>query len=399
MGVLDLIAVLLALVLCVPAGVVALQVALALGAPPPGDDSAPGSGGAAPSVAVLMPAHDEATGVEAAIASVLAQLGPADRLLVVADNCSDDTAGVARRAGAEVVERRDTQRRGKGYALDFGVRHLALAPPQVVVIVDADCTLAPAALKRVVARCHARGRPAQALYLMRSAPGAGAKAHVAEFAWIVRNHVRPLGWHRVGWPCQLMGTGMAFPWGLIQGGQLASGHIVEDMQLGLDLARAGRAPLFCPEALVASSFPADAEGATAQRTRWEHGHLNVITTQGLPMLAAALLRADAALAAMALDVCVPPLASLVLLQTAGAVAALAWLTAGGSAWPLALALLGLVALALSIAVAWRRFATHVVTAAEWLSIPRYVLGKVPMYLRMFWRRQTEWVRAKRDGKP
>src|SRR5205085_6347229 len=83
-----------------------------------------------PRVAVLMPAHNEAAGIAASLATVTPQLVAGDRLLVVADNCVDDTAAVAAAAGAEVVQRRDTTRRGKGYALGFGLRHLAPDPPE-----------------------------------------------------------------------------------------------------------------------------------------------------------------------------------------------------------------------------------------------------------------------------
>src|ERR1700754_852140 len=48
-----------------------------------------------PSMVVLMPAHNEAAGISIAIDAVLRQLQPADRLVVIADNCSDDTAAVA----------------------------------------------------------------------------------------------------------------------------------------------------------------------------------------------------------------------------------------------------------------------------------------------------------------
>ena len=50
---------------------------------------------------------------------------------MVADNCSDDTAEIARTAGVDVVVRHDPERRGKGYALEFGVRQLRLNPPDV----------------------------------------------------------------------------------------------------------------------------------------------------------------------------------------------------------------------------------------------------------------------------
>lgn len=116
---------------------------------------------ARPQVAVLVPAHDEASLIGATLASIAPQLRPGDRLLVVADNCTDDTAQLAREAGAEVVERRDARLRGKGYALDFGVRHLASQPPEVVIVVDADCQVGEGrsstwrgATVRSLARCR-----------------------------------------------------------------------------------------------------------------------------------------------------------------------------------------------------------------------------------------------------
>ncbi|MEP6633604.1 MAG: hypothetical protein ABJA62_05285, partial [Luteimonas sp.] len=82
-----------ALLLLVPVTVIALQVASALGRRSPGNEPVAGADATPrPSVAVLMPAHDEASGVANAIASVQAQLATADRVLVVADNCSDTTA-------------------------------------------------------------------------------------------------------------------------------------------------------------------------------------------------------------------------------------------------------------------------------------------------------------------
>ena len=79
-------------------------------------------------VAVLVPAHNESVNVLPTIACLRRQLGARDRLLVIADNCQDDTAELARAAGAEVVERQHAELRGKGYALAFGVDHLRAAP-------------------------------------------------------------------------------------------------------------------------------------------------------------------------------------------------------------------------------------------------------------------------------
>ena len=84
-----------ALVLLVPAGVLLIQV-LAAVLPERSDNARAALPALRPQVAVLVPAHDEAVGIGATLRSLLAQLAPGDRLLVVADNCSDDTAAIAR---------------------------------------------------------------------------------------------------------------------------------------------------------------------------------------------------------------------------------------------------------------------------------------------------------------
>src|ERR1700723_2611117 len=91
--------------------------------------SLPVSNGSRPRVAVLIPAHNESKGLLSTLGDTQVQLRSTDRLLVVADNCTDDTAEVAASAGAEVTERHDPTKVGKGYALDWGLRHLSTAPP------------------------------------------------------------------------------------------------------------------------------------------------------------------------------------------------------------------------------------------------------------------------------
>lgn len=349
-------------------------------------------------VAVLIPAHDEAAGIEATLHCLRAQLRATDRVLVVADNCSDDTAALARRAGAEVVERSHAVNRGKGFALDFGVRHLSARPPSMVVVVDADCLLDAGALETLASLCSSSGRPVQALYEMNAPAGSGLRARVSAFAWRVRNRVRPLGWWVVGAPCQLMGTGMAFPWSLLRDAPLASGHIAEDVQLGADLALRGRAPLFAPKARVTSTFPEGDAAAASQRKRWEHGNLALMFAHGPRLVAAGLRRADAHLLALAADLMVPPLALLVQLQLGLMLfAALArWLGAG--ALPLAISAGALALLVLSILAAWRLAGRDIIALSELLlTAPAYALRKLPMYAAFLWKRQSTWVRAKREG--
>jgi cellulose synthase/poly-beta-1,6-N-acetylglucosamine synthase-like glycosyltransferase len=268
-----------------------------------------------------------------------------------------------------------------------------------LVILDSDCALQPGALDRLVRQCTQTQRPVQALYLMHAPPGAGFGMRMAEFAWVLKNQVRPLGLKRLGLPCQLMGTGMAFTWECIRNAPLASGHLVEDMQLGLDLAAVGTPPLFCPEARVTSFFPSHADGASAQRTRWEQGHLAVIASVGPGLVWRAIRGARIDLFALAIDLCVPPLAMFVLLLTAGLAVTTLSALLGGSAVPLGTTVLALLLLALAIGAAWHRFGRRLVSWSELLRAPMYVAAKVPLYLRLLTKRQTEWVRTRRDDKP
>lgn len=380
--------------LCVPASVLLVQVVASL-------FDRLGSleaGLRRPRLAVLVPAHDEESGIVATIDALRPQLMPGDRLLVIADNCTDRTASLAASAGAQVVERFDSQRRGKGYALDHGMRHLSTDPPEVVVMIDADCHTALFCLDRLSRMVESTQGPVQALYLMHSPSGAGLSTRIGEFAWIVKNQVRPSGGRAIGSACQLMGTGMAVPWSLLRDAPLASGNIVEDLQLGIDLARAGRPPRFCPQAQVSSVFPASSEGLQIQRTRWEHGHISTLLSQGPWLLASGLRQRRWSVVGMALDLCVPPLSAFVLMVCAACFACGIWALASGRFLPLCIALTAAAFVFIAIVLAWWRYARTVIRPREWLTLPLFVVAKVPLYLRALVNRQTAWVRTRRDGR-
>lgn len=356
--------------------------------------NAPQASGPRARLAVLVPAHNEGTSLLPTLANVQRQLLPGDRLLVVADNCTDDTAAVASGAGAEVVERHDATRRGKGFALDFGVRHLAANPPDIVIIVDADCHLDEGAIDRLARAATATGRPVQALYLM-NAP-TGINYRVAAFAWRVKNWLRPLGLAALGLPCQLVGTGMAFPWNLIHSTDLANGWLVEDLKLGLDLAAAGHPPLFCPAALVTSEFANSATGAQSQRMRWERGHLRTIAELVPPLVGQAIRRRNWPLLALALDLSVPPLSLLALLVAGMFVVTAAAALLGASATALAIASTNVLLCGFAVLLAWFRCGREVLPARALVSIIPYVLGKLGLYRRALSHTgESEWVRTDR----
>ena len=378
--------------LMLPVGVLFVQLVLALMLPVAGHDKLGKRG----RIGIIVPAHDEASIIAGTLRSIVSQLAPSDRLIVVADNCSDETASVATECGAETIVRTDSGRRGKGFALDFGIRHLAPAQPDVVIVMDADCQIGPGAIDRLARVCMTSARPVQALYLMRSPPNARLMTKIAEFAWVVKNQARPLGSRRMGLSCQLMGTGMAFPWSCISAADLASGHLVEDLKLGLDLVRAGTPPLFCPEALVTSTFPASKEGMQSQRARWEHGHLGVLTRELPRLYASAIVKRDLQTLAAALELSVPPLALLVLLVTLVWCASLIFFFVAQSRIPLWIASVDAILFFAAVMTAWVSHGRHIVSFGALAFGAVYALAKIPLYVRFLVARQVSWVRSKRD---
>lgn len=350
-----------------------------------------------PFVAILIPAHNESIGISHTLLSINEQLTKNIRVLVVADNCNDDTADVARLYGAEVIERFSDKKRGKGYALDFGIQHLSQSPPDIVLILDADCLLGSHAISELVNDTIQYRRPIQGLYLMHAQPDAPLKTKIAAFAWAVKNWARPLGFNRLGLPCQLMGSGMAFPWEVIKQVNLATGHIVEDMKLGVDLARLNLSPRFCPEALITSQFPTNEEGIKTQRTRWEHGHIGMILKEGPSLIFQGVKHANIKTVALALDMCVPPLALLVLMIIALNGLGLVFAVFTADLWPWAFAIINLVLVGLAVTLAWFKFGRSILPFSVLLMAPIYILQKIPLYVRFVFKRQSEWIRSKRDS--
>jgi cellulose synthase/poly-beta-1,6-N-acetylglucosamine synthase-like glycosyltransferase len=348
-------------------------------------------------VAILVPAHNESHHILPTLHCLKAQLGPYDRLLVIADNCQDDTASVARNCGVEVLERQHESLRGKGYALAFGVDALRETAPDVVVVVDADCHVSVGGIKAISQRCVQTQCPVQMLDLMVAPTGAGLRTRMLEFAWLVKNLVRPLGTARLGRACHLMGTGMALPWNIAASAQLATGHIAEDMKLGVDMAISGRPTQFLPQAQVTSLFPLDTAVARTQKTRWEHGHLQTLA-QELPRLFAAFVcRPRTATLVLALDLSIPPLAlyflclaiSLPLFSLGGFFHATLEVAA-------LISLSSAVALGLAIALAWWQHAKHLLSLRELLTAPLYAVWKLPVYVAYFMKRKSGWIRTERN---
>ena len=223
------------------------------------------------------------------------------------------------------------------------------------------------------------------------------KDAVSAFAFKVKNLVRPLGLTQLGLPCPLTGTGMAFPWSVIRSVELASGHIVEDMKLGLDLAIAGYPPTLCSTAHVVGRLPQQQQASESQRTRWEHGHLQTLLTYVPSLFKTAVQQRRFDLLVIALDLAAPPLSLLVMLWLGMMGTMLLAASMLGTFWTPALLLAAAgMFLMTAILIAWFRFGQADLSILTLLTIPLYIVWKIPLYLRFLVQPQRRWIRTSRD---
>ena len=348
---------------------------------------------------ILMPAHNEAGIIGKTLAQLIAILPDAkpQNIVLVADNCSDDTAKIARDLGATVLERHDANLRGKGFALDHGIQQLANnQPPDVLVIMDADCESDQASLINLINTVAANKLPAQMVYLMRVVENATIKQKISGFAWLLKNKVRLLAMNKLGFPVTLTGTGMAFPWSALTKVNVGHGNIVEDMQLGIDCAILGFPPVFCSKAYVYSDFPEQATAELSQRTRWEHGHLQTILHQVPRLIAEGFHRKDCRLFALALDIGVPPLSLLVMLAVTALVILAVFSIITKATTAFLVLLFSFCYFALTLVGIWRLHGQAYLSADELAGVPRYIFSKLSIYINFLFKRQKEWIRTKRD---
>jgi hypothetical protein len=242
----------------------------------------------------------------------------------------------------------------------------------------------------------ASGRPVQSLYVMLAPEHSPSRKGVNLFAWRVKNWIRPLGLKLLGLPTQLVGTGMGFPFRLLLDRDLGNSRLAEDCALGIALASAGYPPLFVSEARVHSHFPVSQAGSEQQRERWEKGHLENIIDLVPGALIKALRDRNLGLAALAIDMAVPPLSLLVLVaglcEILGGIA----FVLGASPAALAIPSLSALLLVLGTALAWTAVGRDVLPLRELLGLPLHAIQKLGFYHRIASGKGTSaWIRTDR----
>lgn len=333
------------------------------------------------SVVILIPAHNEAALISTTLSSVKAQLSADDKIVVVADNCTDDTAEIARSHGAICYERTNPTLRGKGYALQFGLDELAKAAPELIVLIDADCTLGDNALSSIVARAICEQRPVQALYLMQAGVNASPRNKVAEFAWMLMNRVRMSGLDRLCGASRVTGSGIAIPWPALEKINLATGEIVEDLALSFELTRLGHPVSLDRSALVFSEFPDDDAASTKQAARWSIGSLIYAHEGFLTNITAALRDRNFQLFCLTLDSVIPPLTVMVAIQMVILLAAGVLGLMSGASLGFVMAFIAMALTGGAISIAWISYGRQILPLSNIAGLGSFLLSKINIFGR------------------
>jgi cellulose synthase/poly-beta-1,6-N-acetylglucosamine synthase-like glycosyltransferase len=344
---------------------------------------------------VIVPAHNEVAVIERVIRSLKQMDWPADRfrVVVVADNCTDATPAEAAAAGADVIERRDPHKRGKGYALEFAfAASRARGWADAVAVIDADAEVSSNLLEAFARRIERGALAVQAHYGV-SNTGASWRTRLLSIAKAAFHIVRSRARERLGLSCGIRGNGWAVTHQLLERVPYGAFSLTEDLEYGITLGLAGYRIHYADEAHADAEMVSEGRDARKQRQRWESGRFQLIRAKTLPLLQAAARQRNRVCLDLALDLMVLPLSYVVLNVLALIALSLLWLPVSqGWLWVgIACAL----ALIVHILRGWQLSGAGWRGLLDLVRAPFFLLWKLAVVLRR--RDATEWVRTKREG--
>jgi cellulose synthase/poly-beta-1,6-N-acetylglucosamine synthase-like glycosyltransferase len=237
--------------------------------------------------AVVIPARNEALVLPLLLESLRAQNYPRDAftVFVAADNCTDDTASVARACGATVLERFDEKRRGKSWTLKWTFSRLDLEKYESVIVFDADNLVHADFLARM--NDYLEEHPNAAVvqgYLDVKNPDDSWITRASALSYWMTNRF----WNRAranwGLANTLGGTGLLIRSSCLRELGWNVQSLTDDLEFSVQLILAGKEIHWNDRAITYDEKPATFAASYRQRRRWMQGHFWVLRRYGMTML-------------------------------------------------------------------------------------------------------------------
>lgn len=343
--------------------------------------------------AIVVPAHNEETLLPRLLNSFngITYPGHLFKVLVVADNCSDETAEIGRKSGADVFERNDLTMRGKGYALRWLFEtHLSGAQEyDSYIFLDADCLVSANFLDVIDAKFQSGSQAVQAYYTVHNALQSPVSA-LRFLAMALKHYVRPRGRHVLGLSCGLFGTGMAMKRSIIDSYGWSTLSLTEDIEYFLKLTKNGTRVDFAPEAVVWTDMPVSLRSAHSQNLRWEKGRLQMLFKYGPSSFLNGIFKGRVRELDAIIEQAIPPISILALLTLAAFSFSL---LIGG--WMLLLAVSAALMLAAHLVIGATSAHVPLKIYRAIPFIPAFIIWKYAIYVLALLPIRQEWKRTER----
>jgi 1,2-diacylglycerol 3-beta-glucosyltransferase len=357
-----------------------------------------------PRLLFLVPAHDEELLIAECARSLQDMTYPAAnrRIIVIADNCSDQTARIARDVGVEALIRTDLQARGKPHAISWALGQVLLRDWDACVIIDADSTVAPGFASGLAKLAPLNDIAFQANFGV-----------LNEFeSWLTRlggvlsrcryDVTYPLK-QSAGLNCPITGNGMGFGTNLLIRDGWRAFSITEDSELYAVYTEAGVPIRHASQASLFSQEPRSLQQGGTQRRRWLAGRIRIIREWAVRLILSPNIGWHQKLDAFVeLGLAIPVLHLLV----AAVVVATALAGVGGSygQWIAALAAASLTGVAATTIVVIRSHPQPWRTSFSFFMLPVYAVWRLVVLLRTLstlrdttWRKTSRTAHAKSPG--
>jgi 1,2-diacylglycerol 3-beta-glucosyltransferase len=354
-------------------------------------------------IAVIVPAHNEEQVIEKTLTSLFNIDYPTDRfrVIVIADNCTDNTPLIASKKGVIVLERENKNLSGKGYALRWCFELLLKSLKQkfdAFLVVDADTIVSRDILKVMNFYLRAGSQAIQCADLVLPLPGSW-NSEMTRVGLYLYNYVRPLGRKILNLSAGLRGNGMCFTKNLIEVIPWQSYSQTEDIEYGMILLLNDVSVTFAPEAKVYAVMPSDPQNAESQRARWEFGRLSLLKVYSSRLLKEAIRKKSYRIFDSLIELITPAFVSLflitVVLLSITLVLFVTRLLSAGT-YVLLFAILLMLQIFFVLGGLYLSKADSNAYKALWKA-PKFIFWKFLLYIRLAFNGHTNlWVRTTRE---